>query len=76
MAVGDNRAAIHILEPLMPDVVRIGGSHAQRELWEDMLIVASLRSGENGKARALIDRRLHRRPSPRDRKWRGMLEVH
>ena len=46
MAAGDNAAAIRILEPLMPDVVRIGGSHAQRELWEDMLIVACLRSGE------------------------------
>ena len=60
----------------MPDVVRIGGSHAQRELREDMLIVACLRSGETGKARALIHRRLHRRPSARDRKWLAMLEVH
>ena len=75
MAAGDNRAAIRILEPLMPDVVRIGGSHAQRELWEDMLIVACLRGGETRKARALIDRRLHRRPSARDRKWLAMLDV-
>ena len=29
----------------MPAVVRIGGSHAQRELWEDTLIVACLRAG-------------------------------
>ena len=76
MAAGDSGAAIGILEPLMPDVVRIGGSHAQRELWEDMLIVACLRSGETGKARALIDRRLHRRPSVRDRKWLAMLELY
>ena len=75
MAAGDSGAAIRILEPLMPDVVRIGGSHAQRELWEDMLIVACLRNGETAKARALIDRRLHRRPSARDRKWLAMLEA-
>jgi len=44
-AEGDNDNAIRILEPLMPAVVRIGGSHAQRELWEDTLIVACLRGG-------------------------------
>jgi hypothetical protein len=40
-----------------------------------MLIVACLRSGETAKARTLIDRRLHRRPSARDCKWLAMLEV-
>jgi Tfp pilus assembly protein PilF len=75
LAAGNNAQAIHLLEPLMPDVVRIGGSHAQRELWEDMLIVACLRSGESGKARALVDDRLHRRPSARDLKWKAALEA-
>src|SRR6266852_4248979 len=42
-AEGDNENAIRILDPLMPAVVRSGGSHAQRELWEDTLIVAYLR---------------------------------
>jgi hypothetical protein len=41
-----------------------------------MLIVACLRSGETEKARALIDRRLHRRPSARDRKWLATLDAH
>ena len=48
------------------DVVRIGRSHAQREIVEDTFIVALIRSGELPRARALLDRRLHRRPSPRD----------
>jgi tetratricopeptide (TPR) repeat protein len=73
MAVGDDTAAIRILEPLMPEVVRIGGSHAQRELWEDMLIVACLRNQKPEKARKLIDARLHRRPSARDRRWLSTL---
>ena len=73
LAAGDARAAVRILEPLMPELVRIGGSHAQRELWEDMLIVASLRAGEPQKAGRLIDARLHRRPSARDAKWRAAL---
>ena len=54
----------------MSDVVRIGGSHAQRELFEDTLIVACMRSGRPDKARAIIDRRLHQRPSARDERWR------
>ena len=69
-AAEDYAKAIGILEPLMSDVVRIGGSHAQRELFEDTLIVAFLRSGRSDKARLLIDRRLHRRPSSRDEHWR------
>ncbi len=67
------RAAIRILEPLMPEVVRTGGSHAQRKLWEDMLIVACLRNQKPEKARKLVDARLHRRPSARDRRWLSTL---
>jgi Tfp pilus assembly protein PilF len=74
-ALGDD-AAIRILEPLMPEVARIGGSHAQRELWEDMLIAAYLRAQETEKARKLIDDRLHRRPSARDRRWLSTLAAH
>ena len=68
-AEGDNENAIRILEPLMPTIVRIGGSHAQRELWEDTLIVACLRGGHGNKAVKLISDRLHRRPSARDEAW-------
>jgi len=68
-AEGDNDNAILILEPLMPAVVRIGGSHAQRELWEDTLIVACLRGGHGDKAARMISDRLHRRPSARDEGW-------
>jgi tetratricopeptide (TPR) repeat protein len=68
-AEGDNDTAIRILEPLMPAVVRIGGSHVQRELWEDTLIVACLRAGRRDKATKMISDRLRRRPSLRDEAW-------
>jgi Tfp pilus assembly protein PilF len=68
-AEGDNDNAIRILEPLMPAIVRIGGSHAQRELWEDTLIVACLRGGHGDKAARLLSDRLQRRPSARDEAW-------
>jgi hypothetical protein len=70
-AGGDYAACVRHLAPVLDDVVRIGGSHAQREIVEDTFIVALMRSGELPQARAILDRRLHRRPSPRDIRWRA-----
>lgn len=68
-ADGDYSGCVRILEPMSCEVVRIGGSGAQREVFEDTLLVALMRSGEVDKARDLLERRLHRRPSPRDTRW-------
>jgi len=72
-ANGNAAECVRLLEPVASEVVRIGGSGAQRELIEDTLLVALMRSGETKKARALLDRRLHRRPSPRDMRWLNQL---
>jgi len=72
-AEADYAGCVRILEPLASEVVRIGGSGAQREIVEDTLLVALMRSGQAQKARDLLDRRLHRRPSPRDQAWRLQL---
>lgn len=69
----DYAGCVRILEPVAAEVVRIGGSGAQREMVQDMLLVALMRSGAAAKARELLDRRLHRRPSPRDARWRNLL---
>ncbi|WP_458094319.1 tetratricopeptide repeat protein [Roseomonas sp. WA12] len=69
----DYAGCSRILEPVAADVARIGGSGAQREIVEDMLLLALIRSGKAVRARALLDRRLHRRPSPRDKAWHGLL---
>ncbi len=69
----DYAGCARILEPVAADVARIGGSGAQREIVEDMLLLALMRSGEAAKAGALLDRRLHRRPSPRDTRWQDLL---
>lgn len=69
----DYAGCVRILEPVAAEVVRIGGSGAQREVVEDTLLLALMRSGESAKARTLLDRRLHRRPSPRDARWRCLL---
>jgi hypothetical protein len=71
----DYAECMRILEPVAGDVARVGGSGAQREVIEDMLLLALMRSGESVKARDLLDRRLHRRPSQRDARWRRQIEV-
>ena len=68
-ADGDYAGCVRILEPMSREVSRIGGSGAQREVIEDTLLLALMRSGEVQKARDLLDKRLHRRPSSRDTRW-------
>jgi len=68
-ADGDYRTCVGEIGPVLDEVVRIGGSHAQRTLVEDTFIVALMKSGELARARAMLDERLHRRPSPRDKRW-------
>lgn len=69
----DYPACAQMLAPVLGEVVRIGGSHAQRELIEDTLIVALMRSGELPRARSMLDARLHRRPSLRDTRWQAAM---
>lgn len=66
----DHEAAADVLEPLMIDVSRIGGSNAQRDVIEDTLIVSLIRSGQSLRADRLVEARLARRPSVRDANWK------
>jgi tetratricopeptide (TPR) repeat protein len=68
---GDYAAAVGRLEPIADQVVRIGGSHAQREVFEDTLIQAQLRAGQTERAAARLRRRLEHRHSARDAAWLG-----
>lgn len=63
---GDYEAAIQHIEPWVGQIVRIGGSNAQREVIEDTLLDAYIRGGYLDRAEALLRDRLARRPSPRD----------
>jgi tetratricopeptide (TPR) repeat protein len=68
-ARGDYAGAVVHLGAALPELVRIGGSHAQREVFEDTYIVACLRAGEREKAVERLITRLARRPSARDERW-------
>lgn len=71
IAHGRNDDAVALLQPLAAEFARVGGSHAQREVLEETLIVACLRSGRGVEALPLIERRLATRPSRRDARYRA-----
>jgi hypothetical protein len=68
-ARGDYAMAIGHLGAGLAELPRIGGSHAQREVFEDTYIVACLRVGARDKAAERLKTRLARRPSARDERW-------
>ena len=68
-AHGDYESAVQYLEPVADQVVRVGGSNAQREVFEDTLLQAYLRAGHYAQAESVLRQRLARRPSARDTLW-------
>jgi hypothetical protein len=62
-AAGRYEEAIAALAPVLEQFVRVGGSWAQRDLFEHTLLAAYIRSGRAAEARALLARRVDRQPS-------------
>jgi hypothetical protein len=73
-ALGNAGKAADLLEIALPDVTRVAGSHAQREVFEDTLIAAWLSSGRSEAARRLLAERLARRPRKQDSRWMAAAE--
>ena len=71
LATGDPGTAADRLVELRSAVWRLGGSDAQREVVEDTLIAALLAAARYDEARRLLDERLDRRESLRDRAFRA-----
>jgi tetratricopeptide (TPR) repeat protein len=66
---GDFAGALALMESVDSDIHRVGGSHAQWELFEETMVVCLLRLGRLAEAQRLIRRRLGFRRSPRDLAW-------
>ena len=62
-ARGDYDGAIRRLAPAVDHFIRIGGSRAQRDLFENTLLAAYWRSGRAAGAAGLLERRLDRSPT-------------
>jgi tetratricopeptide (TPR) repeat protein len=68
-AAGDYTGALAHFEPVESEMHRIGGSHAQWELFEETMVACYLELARYDDALRLVRRRLARRASPRDAKW-------
>jgi hypothetical protein len=62
-ARGDWEGTVRVVEPVLDQHARIGGSRAQRDLIEHTLLAAYLRAGRRASARALLGRLADRRPA-------------
>jgi tetratricopeptide (TPR) repeat protein len=60
---GDWETTINTLEPVLDQVVRIGGSRAQRDVVENTLLAAYVKAGRLEQARRRIAQRVDRTPS-------------
>ena len=67
--------AVELIEPAFGQLARMGGSHAQREVFEDTLLEAYLRAGHFDRAEKLLRTRLSRRASVRDMYWLGRAQA-
>ena len=59
---GDYSGCVERLYPLRARLVALGGSHAQRDLFAQLLIDAALKCGQFARARALLAERMALRP--------------
>lgn len=69
-ATGDHARAATLLEPLLDEMPRAGGSDAQNDLFRQTCLVAWLATGRRSAARAFLERRTQGRPVlPLERRW-------
>ncbi len=72
---GDASGCADDLARLLPQLWRVGGSDAQREVIEETYVCALLRAGRYADALVVIDRRLDRRHCRRDEWFRAEAQA-
>ena len=68
-ARGDYDETIRLIEPVAPQMVRTGGSQAQRQVFEETLLQAYLNSEQYEQAEGMLRKRLEHRHAARDFFW-------
>lgn len=74
-ADGDYQDAADRFDGLVEQLPRIGGSHAQREVFEDTILESFIRAERFDQAQSLLNARLKRRTSVRDELWLSRTET-
>ena len=72
---GEPARAADALTAIGPDVYRLGGSRAQREVLEDTLLAALVEAGRTAEAAQVLTERLDRRPLADDSRRLAALTV-
>ncbi len=71
---GEYGKVVDLLLPIRYQVYRIGGSHAQRDVFAQLLLHAAIADGRHALARALLGERLERRAGS-SLNWRWLGET-
>ena len=74
-AESDYQNAADQFDGIAEQLPRIGGSHAQREVFEDTILEARIRAGRFDEAQNMLHNRLKRRTSVRDELWLTRTET-
>jgi len=67
-ARGEYARAVALLRPVLGEMHRLGGSHAQQDVLEQLFLDAAMRAGRHGDARLLLERVAGRHPVPPPRR--------
>jgi len=71
---GDADGAVDLIAPVLPQLARLGGSHAQRDLIDQTLLAAAAQGGRRSLGRALLNERTMAKPlTPLTRHWAECL---
>jgi hypothetical protein len=67
-AKGDPAAACRVMRPALGSMFRLGGSHAQQDVLEQLFLDCAVAAGANDDARLLLERVAGRHPVPPERR--------
>lgn len=70
---GQHETALERLVEAMPELERLGGSHAQRDVFVDLAIAAAIHAGATNGARRIARERWTQRASHLDADWLARL---
>jgi tetratricopeptide (TPR) repeat protein len=65
---GDHARAVAVMRPALGQLYRMGGSHAQQDVLEQLFLDAAMKAGAEEDARLLLERVAGRRPVPPERR--------
>jgi hypothetical protein len=61
---GEHRRAVEVMRPVLGEMYRLGGSHAQQDVLEQLFLDAALKAEQKADVRMLLERVAGRHPVP------------